>query len=256
MTDIWILSDLHHDFEAFAWPTPPRHDLLVMAGDACDQVHKALRWVRATAPTQAPILYVPGNHDAWRCTWPLDLAEARALAADLDVQLLADGETYTFNGIRFIGATLWTDFRLRPDAEETTRTKHDNGDIHDNKWITVSERGDQPWLAADAIATHREHRGAIERGLATPHPGVTVVVTHHAPHERSLREGAWRHFSDATRASDLSELLLGPTAPDLWLHGHAHVFRDYVVGRTRIVANARGYRNENPNFAPAFTVTL
>ena len=151
MTDIWILSDLHHDFEAFAWPTPPQHDLLVMAGDACDQVSEALRWVRATAPTQAPILYVPGNHDAWRCTWPLDLAEARALAADLDVQLLADGETYTFNGIRFIGATLWTDFRLRPDAEETTRTKHDHGDIHDNRWITVSERGDQPWLAADAI---------------------------------------------------------------------------------------------------------
>jgi len=32
MTDIWILSDLHHDFEAFAWPVPPRHDLLVVAG--------------------------------------------------------------------------------------------------------------------------------------------------------------------------------------------------------------------------------
>lgn len=81
-------------------------------------------------------------------------------------------------------------------------------------------------------------------------------MTHHAPHERSLREGAWRHFSDATRASDLSELLLGPTAPDLWLHGHAHVFCDYVVGRTRIVANARGDRNENPDFAPTFTLTL
>jgi len=27
MVDIWLLSDLHDDFEAFAWPKPPKGEL-------------------------------------------------------------------------------------------------------------------------------------------------------------------------------------------------------------------------------------
>ena len=79
---------------------------------------------------------------------------------------------------------------------------------------------------------------------------------HLLPHPRSLLEGAWRQHADAAYASDLTEVLEGSTAPDLWVHGHIHVFRDYVVGRTRIVANARGYRKQNPAFDPTFTITL
>jgi len=252
----WTVSDLHHDFAPFEWPAPPRHDLLVVAGDACDDVRKALPWVRATAPTRAPILYVPGNHDAFRCSWPKVLDEVRGIADDAGIHLLADGEAFVFNGVRFIGATLWTDFRLQPDEEETTRTMHDKGDIHDNRWITTSAADDRPWLASDASAAHQEHLDAIKRELATTHAGATVVVTHHAPHPRSLPEGAWRRHADAAYASDLTEFLEGSTAPDLWVHGHIHVFRDYVVGRTRIVANARGYRKQNPEFDPIYTITL
>jgi hypothetical protein len=56
MVDIWLLSDLHDDFEAFTWPKPPKHALLVVAGDARDKIHRSLEWLRASAPTEKPIL--------------------------------------------------------------------------------------------------------------------------------------------------------------------------------------------------------
>jgi Icc-related predicted phosphoesterase len=30
----------------------------------------------------------------------------------------------------------------------------------------------------------------------------------------------------------------------LWVHGHIHYATDYVIGRTRVVNNPRGYPNE------------
>lgn len=61
-------------------------------------------------------------------------------------------------------------------------------------------------------------------------------------------------------ASNLSTILEGPTAPDLWIHGHIHQHRDYNVGGTRIVANPRGYQfvpSERGNgWDPSFVIDL
>ena len=56
----------------------------------------------------------------------------------------------------------------------------------------------------------------------------------------------------------------GPTAPALWIYGHAHDSFDYTVnGVTRVVANPRGYtsqhRDENPEnseFKPGLVVEI
>ena len=68
-----------------------------------------------------------------------------------------------------------------------------------------------------------------------------IVVTHHAPHAGSLLHGEVRETIDMAYASDLSAILEGEGAPDIWIHGHVHASRDYQVGRTRIVANPRGH---------------
>lgn len=107
--------------------------------------------LRASAPTEKPILYVPGNHDAWDCEWPHDLAAARGIAVNLGIHLLAEGEAFDIGAVRFCGATLWTNFRLRPGEEATTCANHDEGSCHDNRRIKVSERDPRRWLARDAM---------------------------------------------------------------------------------------------------------
>ncbi len=149
------------------------------------------------------------------------------------------------------------------------------GDRHvgmrDHRRIQTRDRLGSPtaFRPPAAAALHVEHRSRIEHALAEPHAGPTVVVTHHAPHPLSLLAGEATGPGDAAYGSDLSSIMEGPHAPDLWIHGHVHVSRDYAVGRTRIVANARGHdtshrrrdgvwadERENPQFAPLMTVEI
>lgn len=242
----WILSDLHVDVAPFEWPAPPDHDVLVVAGDVCERLPRALVWLRETAPSDRPIVYVPGNHDAWRMKWPRDLASSHADARALGIDLLASGEAAVVAGARIVGATLWSDFRLLPHRDAAARAEYDHGAPQDRKRITTTLQGGYGrWLARDAARLHREHMAAIEAGLARPHAGPTVVVTHHAPHPASLEHGEWRDDIDASYASDLSALMEAPTAPAAWIHGHTHIPRDYRVGGTRIVSNPRGYGSQN-----------
>ncbi len=255
---IWCLSDLHTDYEPFAWPDPPAHDVLVVAGDVCERLPRALRWLRETAPTDQPIAYVPGNHDCWRMRWPRDLAAAHEDAQALGIELLASGESTVLGGTRFVGATLWTDFRLRSDVELAARAEYDHGSLQDRRRITSTRGGHcRRWLARDAAGIHAEHRAAIEAELARPHAGPTVVATHHAPHAASLLHGRWTEYSDGAYASDLASMMEGAGAPALWIHGHTHACRDYVVGGTRVVSNPRGYADENArSFDPRLVVEV
>jgi 3',5'-cyclic AMP phosphodiesterase CpdA len=246
MTKLWVLSDLHLGGPVPLDLAPPEHDVVVIAGDVderlCDRV---LPWLRARF--DRPLVYVPGNHDWWhpRSSYQGQLAEARELAAAAGIHLLIEGEVAVVEGVRFVGATLWTDWRLRPDvsAVATAEARDRAGGMKDVRRIRW-RRGPWDYSAFHpgvSGALHIEQRRRIEAALAVPHIGPTVVVTHHAPHERSLRRGEWQTALDAAYASDLSAILEGPDAPTLWVHGHVHECRDYRVGRTRIVANPRGY---------------
>lgn len=244
---LWVLSDLHLDVCPLDLDPPP-HDVAVIAGDVgerlCDRV---LPWLRGL---RGPVVYVPGNHDFWRTTYQKEVAEARELAAAARIHLLIEGETAVVAGVRFVGATLWTDWDLRPEerARATSEGAAREGGMRDVRRIKW-RRGPQDYskfLPRFSADLHREQRRRIETALAEPYAGPTVVVTHHAPHERSLRGGGWRTPLDAAYASDLSAILEGPHAPALWIHGHIHECRDYRVGATRIVANPRGYITTSP----------
>lgn len=97
----------------------------------------------------------------------------------------------------------------------------------------------KPLRPEDTIAEHKKSRAYIERELQEPHDGETIVVTHHAPHPGSLDPRF--HDLNYCYASNLTTLLEESWAPDYWLHGHIHRPVDYSVGRTRIIANPRGY---------------
>lgn len=237
---ISILSDLHVD--ANTLPVPPLDFLsevtaIVIAGDIADNFRKngVPFLVDHVLPHRRPVVYVPGNHCFWQTNLVTEIGRMRKVAADLGIHLLAEGESVVIEGVRFVGATLWTDYRVHPDyslpvAATACRTvMNDHKRIRHNGRLTPKHLGD----------THQTHRMAIRRVLEAPHGGKTVVVTHHAPHPRSLLEGAPSDITDGAYASDLTSLIT-ETAPWLWVHGHIHSSRYYRVGETRIIANPRG----------------
>src|SRR5690606_38305588 len=88
-----------------------------------------------------------------------------------------------------------------------------------------------------------------------PFDGRTVVVTHHGPHPGSVHTRYENAAVNGAFVSDLSSLIKAGR-PDLWVHGHVHDTFDYRVGSTRVVANPKGYRNENPLFDPAMVIDV
>jgi hypothetical protein len=213
----------------------------------------------------ADIVYVPGNHCFWKTALHKEKDRARVAAAELGIHLLMEGESVVLHGTRFVGATLWTDYRVSgmPHLAKLAG----EGSMNDFRRIRAGD-GDRRLKSFMLEVEHGDHLRRIEDVLATPFDGKTVVVTHHAPHPFSLRNREVTEALDASYASDLSRIFHSDVAPALWIHGHIHQSRDYVVGGTRILANPHGYsevvrrarrffiRHENPDYDPCLVVEI
>jgi Icc-related predicted phosphoesterase len=234
---LWITSDLHMDSTFWAPNRIPAHDAMVVAGDvdrSAGDTEQTLLMLARWSP--APIVFVPGNHDvhdvaldAW------DRGNEDLL--DRGIHVLSSGQSVVIDGVRFVGATLWTDFALADDvySSEAWAARH-MPEYQQVRRLT----GGLIW-PADTSAAHARHRTAIEAVLSTPFAGATVVVTHHAPSRRSIAGSV--DIPDAAFASDLEPMILRHQ-PALWVHGHVHQHNDYRIGNTRVLANPRGYQSD------------
>jgi Icc-related predicted phosphoesterase len=264
---IWFLSDLHHHS---SWPfeppaSPPDADILVIAGDAGEEMsRRAIPWVSETFRRYGlPIIYVPGNHDFYHGHLTHEVTKARLVAEHYGIHLLATGQSIVVGGVRFVGATLWTDYDL---GHYGHFAEHDAMRwLNDFRYIRAGNY--RRALPKDVIDAHYEQRIRIEKILSEPFDGLTVVATHHAPLERSLQKGKVDEPLDAAYASNLATLI-EQYRPEVWLHGHIHVSHDYTHAETRIVTNPRGYLRgatmlgrgrtypENPNFDPLLVIEI
>lgn len=281
MTRIYFVSDLHQEFlrdpEASKHPDtrfdlaancPSDVDVIVIAGDLDVSLENSLRRIADELSGGPPVLYVPGNHDFYTSDGDqFTLAEMKATGDELAEYLgitLLQNSTVHIGDTRFIGSTLWTDFESVGRGFLRTKTTEAEGrdGMNDYRYIkreSTATPGKRKRLRPqDTIAEHRIARAYIEAELQKPHEGETVVVTHHAPHPRSLDP---RHERlDYAYASNLSTLLSEPWAPQVWVHGHIHRAVDYQVENTRILSNPRGYAFEpseaNNGFQPDLVIEL
>ena len=111
----------------------------------------------------------------------------------------------------------------------------------------------------DSTALFARHADWLNRRLAIPHAGPTVVITHHAPSRQSIHPRYAGSILNACFVSD-AEHLFGTGRAQLWIHGHTHDSFDYAVNGTRVVCNPRGYAkagaNENPRFDPDLMIEI
>lgn len=230
-----LASDLHLEFARRERPgtrlvePAPGADLLVLAGD----IHNGVHGVEAFADWPVPVLYVAGNHEFYDHHWEPTRQHLRAACAGTAVRLL-DHDIVEFDGVRVLGCTLWTDFRLTGEPVAQAMATVERG-LTDYR-VIATDNG--PLRAAQTLADHQASRAWLEAELARPWAGRTVVITHHAPHPRSIHPRFAGHPMNPGFISDLTPLLQGV---DLWLHGHTHDSFDYRVGRCRVVANPAGY---------------
>ncbi|MDX8504720.1 MAG: phosphatase [Mesorhizobium sp.] len=248
---IWLFSDLHLEIAPLRQPLAiPDADVCVVAGDLCRAPAKGMHWLAENIAHAMPCVYVAGNHEFYRGSIKEGLEDGRAAAARLaDVHFL-ENDFVVIDSIRFVGATLWTDYRI--DGHHELAMLHARERMNDHRKIAKQRNPWQRFVPETAYRMHMVSRRFIETALKGD-PITTVVVTHHLPHARSIPSRFKGDLLNAAYASDLSEMI-DAGRPALWVHGHTHESCDYRIGNARVVCNPRGYEDENSEFDPALVI--
>ncbi len=242
-----VLSDLHLSLGAL--PTPDNEaDVIVLAGDIA-RPKEAIAWASGFAK---PVLYVPGNHEFYGGSIAGTVEELKRLSAGTNIRVL-DNDEVTIDGVRFLGTTLWTDFMLFGEGEKRVAAMQAaQRFMRDFSRIRI---GEAPFTPEASAALFARDAAWLERRLAQPHAGPTVVITHHAPSRKSIHPRFADSLLNACFVSDAEALIDGSRAC-LWIHGHTHDSFDYFVNGTRVLCNPRGYAKDGVNENPSFDANL
>jgi predicted phosphodiesterase len=251
-----IISDLHNEFSKYQIQVKDA-DVVILAGDIGVGTQGFQYAKSLLLETSSRILFVPGNHEFYGHHIDLMRRELRQLfkEAASDRLFFMDCDEVVIDNVRFLGTTMWTDFRLfgesrRHECLSEARYLND---------FRIIKYGNGDVLRPRDSAEFFEHSVSwLTKKLNQPFDGRTVVVTHHLPSFDSVVERYRDDILSACFASNVDHLF---GKCDLWVHGHTHDNLDYVKNGTRVVCNPRGYcryegDEENYSFDPKLIVEI
>jgi hypothetical protein len=244
-----IVSDLHLEFADFC-PSHPEIDVAIFAGDI-DVGENGLRWIRENFP-QVPVVYVLGNHEFYGHALPVLYKNLIQDSLGTNVHIL-ENAAFEFGDAVFLGATLWTDFALdgNPVLSETVAAL----DMADFRQIRFGHES-RKFRPSDARELHARSLRWLDEAIKQYAGKRIVVVTHHAPSPRSIDKKYEGNPLNPAFASRLDDFIAEREIA-LWVHGHIHHCSDYLIGKTHVLANTRGYPSENTGgFKPELVVEI
>ncbi len=283
-----IASDIHLDFDidlfnrsrrhlapeirqagemAFLW-LPPQMDedletTMVLAGDLWTSSKYLSRkypdgksWMEKVSKQFKYVVFVLGNHDYWGGNISDEAIKVKRSLKDsgLNNVFLLEKDSVVLDGIKFVGATLWTDFN-----------KHDKGVLMDaanlmNDYKKIRYSSSYSKVKPSNIAfIHNEAKSYIFNNAIKDNDEQKLIVVSHMPPSIQSIEEVYRNNPKNINYlyySDLEEEVLKADI-DLWIHGHNHNFSSYSLGKTHVLSNPRGYVNqESYEFDGKFRISI
>lgn len=250
------MSDLHLEFGPLTLD-PLDADVLVLAGDVGVFADGGEWAIQQANKLNIPVVMVAGNHEFYAGWQGGDMESVYDRLNDLSAQIenfhFLQNASVVIKGVRFIGATLWTDFALNGDQNFAMVRAQEAM----NDYYKITYRPMSKFLPRDALYEHMESRAFLEEEFAKGFDGKTVVVTHHAPSAKSVHG---RYANDRYNAAYVSNMedMVEKSGASLWFHGHVHHSFDYMLGNTRVKTNPRGYHGHevNPDWDPNMVVEI
>nr|WP_276901001.1 metallophosphoesterase [Pedobacter kyonggii] len=236
---IQVISDLHQEF-GVSELTFKNADLVILAGDI-NLGTKGIEWIKENIPDK-PVIYVLGNHEYYKGTYPNTLNKIIEASRGSNVSVL-ENDSMELEGIRFHGATLWTDFSLFGNPIEYGIICQSK--MNDYRMI----RRDTTYSKLRTIDTYKIHQISkkwLQKSLEESKRYKNVIITHHAPSIRSVPEEYRADPVASAYASDLEDVII-KYKPACWIHGHVHTPVRYNVDETEVICNPHGYISEKYN---------
>jgi len=294
MVKVCQVSDVHLEFGHLEIKNTEGADILILGGDICvaksfkyldlDARHAQrgsltkpavgyLKFFKQAASEFKHVLYVLGNHEHYSgdIATTLDILR-KALAEFPNIHIL-EKETFTYDDVTFVGATLWTDcdkgnpmaimqientlsdFRVivnsnRPVSRTVPLYDEDHNIIGHKAKVEPGR-----FSATDTIDVFTDTVAWLTETIA-PHPDQKfVIMTHHGPSYQSVPKEFAGSIVNGGFYSSLDNFILDHPQIKVWTFGHTHFGHEYEIGSTRIVCNPRGYAGREPQaktYVPKF----
>ena len=243
-----ILSDLHIEGDDRFQIPNIKSDLIILAGDIHRGI-KAAEWsIEQSNKLNKPIMQIAGNHEYYGLYYENVNRELEEITKNTKVMFLHN-KSFIWpawgkgKAIRFLGTTLWSNFRGLGD-QYLNEAKNDA-----QRWISdyskIMYMGHRI-TPDDTEKFYMEATAFLYKELAKPFIGKTVLITHHGPSPKchnSQRHGLPNPLSTYFW-SDLEDLII-PAKIDLVIYGHTHSNLRFEVNGVPVICNQKGYPNEN-----------
>ena len=250
---IHLVSDLHLDISKYL--ELPGGEILIIAGDACEARSLSNEFHSTRAENRTPgnlpcfdffdiecrkyqkVFYVLGNHEHYRGKYWKTFDEIKSIVPD-NVTIL-ENQYEEYQGVVFVGATLWTDMNKSDPITMATIVNC----MNDYRMITFHKDNIyRKLLPYDTIHLHMDSKKFIENTVQGFKDKPVVVITHMAPTFAGVADRfRGETLTNGAYCSDLSNLILDNENIKFWVHGHQHDPVNYHVGSTQILSNPRGY---------------
>jgi predicted phosphodiesterase len=237
---ISLVSDVHLECKHLELPGG---DVLILAGDVAEAKHLAgpeyQKFFTEECAKYQRVFYVLGNHEHYMCLLDETYHNIKELLPD-NVTLL-ENEAVEYNGVVFLGATLWTDMN-KQDPETMNGIRFYINDYRHIKYFSEKFNTTLRISPEMTVEKHKESLAYFKEYLELNPDKKVVVVTHMAPSSLSVAE-RYKNESLTNSAfySELNDFILDHPNIKVWCHGHTHTPFDYMVGTTRVLCNPRGY---------------
>lgn len=251
MTKFHYASDLHLEF-ALPRAEDVTGENLILAGDICtlvslnpimnDAGNRKKRdrfelFFRHAEENFSRVFYLTGNHEAYN----FDIAlEKEYIEKYLPNVIHINDSSYEFDdGTVLMGGTLWTDMGKNDPMVHLAV----GGGMNDFRIIYNTEKDPFAiFTTHDAYERHQKTMKFLADELDKYKDRKVIVATHHAPSRLGINPlHNDRNSIDPGYYSDLDEFIMDRPQIRTWVHGHTHIQKEYRIGETNVLSNARGY---------------
>jgi len=247
-------SDLHLEFGGAEPSLDPVRgaDVLVLAGDiargrlAKRECPLILKYAKQCAEALGlPVITVAGNHEFYGQEYNKFMAGCREYVTDMTSVYFLENDVVNLDGVRFVGCTLWSDFRAAKDVAFAMQlAKTSINDYQKIKLANEARTSFRKLSPRDTAAKCLESKQFLKKAFHEDFSGPTVAVTHFPPVFASdpqyLGDQLSHYFCNDWR----KEIEEGSLSPDLWITGHTHYSTEMQIATTRLVSRQAGYPDE------------